>query len=160
MKIPNWLKTYGDTSYRGDCALEDAELMTFFNELRLRYPKLAKIAIHPDNEGLVLGSGHHHHIKQKAKGAIRNGAADIIIVGSPSFVCELKRKDHTKSQWQDGQLDFLQTSQELGAFVCVALGYEAALQAVDYWVMSIQANLTKGLVLDFGLCVVDSVVLF
>ena len=137
MKIPQDIKVFGNMDFRGDCAKEDLELITFFNQLRIKYPKLAKIAIHPDNEGLVLGSGHHHHIKQKAKGAIRNGAADIIIVGSPSFVCELKRKDHTKSQWQDGQLDFLQTSQELGAFVCVALGYEAALQAVDYWVMSI-----------------------
>jgi len=135
MKIPDWLKTYGDTSYRGDCPLEDAELMTFFNELNRLHPQLALVAIHPDNEGLVLGTGHHHHIKQKAKGAIRNGAADIIICGSPSFVCEMKRQDHTKSKWQDGQLDFLQTSQELGAFVCVALGYEAALQAVDTWIM-------------------------
>jgi hypothetical protein len=73
------------------------------------------------------------HIKQKAKGAIRNGAADIIICGCPTFVCEMKRQDHTKSKWQDGQLDFLQTSQELGAFVCVALGYEAALQALNDW---------------------------
>jgi hypothetical protein len=45
----------------------------------------------------------------------------------------MKRQDHTKSKWQDGQLDFLQTSQELGAFVCVALGYEAALQALNDW---------------------------
>lgn len=137
MKIPQDIKVFGNMDFRGDCAKEDLELITFFNQLRIKYPKLAKVAIHPDNEGLVLGTGHQQHIKQKAKGAIRNGAADIIIVGSPSFVCELKRKDHTKSQWQDGQLEFLQTSQELGAFVCVALGYEAALQAVDYWVMSI-----------------------
>ena len=134
MKIPNWLKTYGDTSYRGDCPLEDAELMTFFNELRLRYPKLAQVAIHPDNEGLVLGTGHHHHIIQKAKGAIRNGAADIIIVGSPTFVCEMKRKNHVKSRWQDGQLEFLEASQKQGAFACVALGYEAALLAVEDWI--------------------------
>ena len=133
MKIPNWLQTYGDTSYRGDCPLEDAELMTFFNELNRLHPQLSLVAIHPDNEGLVLGSGHHHHIKQKAKGAIKKGAADIIIVGYPTFVCELKRKDHTKSKWQDGLLDFLQTSQKLGAFVCVALGYEAALQALNDW---------------------------
>ena len=133
MKIPNWLKTYGDTSYRGDCPLEDAELMTFFNELRIKYPDIAKVAIHPDNEGLILGAAHNAHIKQKAKGAIRNGAADIIICGCPTFVCEMKRQDHTKSKWQDGQLDFLQTSQKLGAFVCVALGYEAALQALNDW---------------------------
>lgn len=133
MKIPLDIKVFGDMSFRGDCAKEDLELITFFNQLRIKYPKLAKVAIHPDNEGLVLGTGFNNHIRQKAKGAIRNGAADIIIVGSPSFVCELKRKDHTKSQWQDGQLEFLQTSQELGAFVCVALGYEAALQALNAW---------------------------
>ena len=133
MKIPQDIKVFGDMSFRGDCAKEDLELITFFNQLRIKYPKLAKVAIHPDNEGLVFGTGFNNHTRQKAKGAIRNGAADIIIVGCPSFVCEIKRKDHTKSRWQDGQLDFLQTSQELGAFVCVALGYEAALQALNDW---------------------------
>ncbi len=133
MKIPNWLKTYGDTSYRGDCHLEDAELMTFFNELTRLHPQLALVAIHPDNEGLVLGTGHHHHIKQKAKGAIKKGASDIIIVGNPTFVCEMKRKDHTKSKWEDGQLEFLEASKNNGAFVCIALGYVAALLAVEEW---------------------------
>jgi hypothetical protein len=137
MKIPQDIKVFGNMDFRGDCAKEDLELITFFNQLRIKYPKLAQVAIHPDNEGLVFGTGFNNHTRQKAKGAIRNGAADIIICGCPTFVCEMKRQDHTKSQWQDGQLDFLQTSQELGAFVCVALGYEAALQAVDYWVMSI-----------------------
>ena len=134
MKIPNWLKTYGDTSYRGDCPLEDAELMTFFNELNRLHPHLALVAIHPDNEGLVLGTGHQQHIKQKAKGAIKKGASDIIIVGNPTFVCELKRRDHTKSQWQDGQLEFLEYSLKNGAFVCIALGYESALEAVKDWI--------------------------
>ena len=133
MIIPNDIKVYGNTNFRGDCPLEDAELMTFFNQLRIKYPDIAKVATHPDNEGLILGAAHNAHIKQKAKGAIRNGAADIIICGSPTFVCEMKRQDHTKSKWQDGQLDFLQTSQRLGAFVCVALGYESALQALNDW---------------------------
>ena len=133
MKIPQDIKVFGDMSFRGDCAKEDLELITFFNQLRIKYPKLAKVAIHPDNEGLVFGTGFNNHTRQKAKGAIRNGAADIIICGSPTFVCEMKRQNHTKSKWQDGQLDFLQTSQGLGAFVCVALGYEAALQALNDW---------------------------
>jgi hypothetical protein len=134
MKIPDWLQTYGDTSYRGDCALEDAELMTFFNELNRLHPQLALVAIHPDNEGLVIGAAHNAHIKQKAKGAIRNGAADIIIVGCPAFVCEMKRQDHTRCRWQDGQLEFLEASQKQGAFACVALGYVAALQALKDWI--------------------------
>ena len=137
MKMHEDIKVFGDMDFRGDCALEDDELITFFNQLRIKYPKLAKVAIHPDNEGLIFGTGFNNHTRQKAKGAIRNGAADIIIVGYPTFVCELKRKDHTKSRWQDGQLEFLEASQKQGAFVCVALGYEAALQAVNDWVMSI-----------------------
>jgi len=133
MKMHKDIKVYGNVDFRGDCPLEDAELMTFFNQIRIKYPDIAKVAIHPDNEGLVFGTGFNNHTRQKAKGAIRNGAADIIICGCPTFVCEMKRQDHTKSKWQDGQLDFLQTSQRLGAFVCVALGYEAALQALNDW---------------------------
>ena len=133
MKIPGWLPCYGNTDFRGDCPREDAELMTFFNELKRLYPHLSAIAIHPDNEGLIIGSGHNVHIKQKAKGAIKKGAADIIIVGNPTFVCEMKRQDHTKSRWQDGQLAFLEASKKQGAFVCVALGYVAALQALKDW---------------------------
>ena len=137
MKIPPHIKTYGDMDFRGECPKEDAELITFFNQLKLNYPGLYDVAIHPDNERLISGTGFNAQSRQKAKGAIRNGASDIIIVGNPTFVCELKRQDHTKSKWQDGQLDFLQTSQELGAFVCVALGYEAALNAVkDYILIS------------------------
>jgi hypothetical protein len=136
MKIPDWLPVYGDINFRGDCPREDAELMTFFNELKRIYPHLSAVAIHPDNEGLVIGAAHNAHIKQKAKGAIKKGAADIIIVGNPTFVCEMKRQDHTKSQWQDGQLEFLEASKNNGAFVCVALGYAGALDAVKEWCQS------------------------
>ncbi len=138
MKIPPHIRTYGNMDFRGECPKEDAELITFFNQLKLNYPDLYDVAIHPDNERLITGTGFNAQSRQKAKGAIKKGAADIIIVGSPSFVCEMKRQDHTKSKWQDGQLEFLEASQKRGAFVCVALGYEAALQAVDYWVMSIR----------------------
>ena len=134
MKIPPHIQVFGDVCFMGDCPTEDAELITFFNELAKLYPSLAKVAIHPDNEGLVLGSGHLHHARQKAKGAIKKGAADIIICGNPTFVCELKRRDHTKSRWQDGQLDFLEYGLKNGAFVCVALGYESALEAVKDWI--------------------------
>jgi len=134
MKIPPHIQVFGDVCFMGDCPTEDAELITFFNELAKLYPSLAKVAIHPDNEGLVLGSGHLHHARQKAKGAIKKGAADIVICGNPTFVCEMKRQDHTKSRWQDGQLEFLEASQKQGAFTCVALGYVAALEAVKDWI--------------------------
>ena len=134
MKIPPHIQVFGDVCFMGDCPTEDAELITFFNELAKLYPSLAKVAIHPDNEGLVLGSGHLHHARQKAKGAIKKGAADIVICGNPTFVCEMKRQDHTKSRWQDGQLEFLEYGLKNGAFVCIALGYESALEAVKDWI--------------------------
>lgn len=133
MKIPDWLPVYGDLKYRGECPKEDTELMTFFNELKRLYPHLAAIAIHPNNEGLVQGSGFVYHSRQKAKGAIKKGASDIIIMGNPTFVCELKKKNHVKSYWEDGQQEFLEASKNNGAFVCVAFGYEAALEAVKVW---------------------------
>ena len=120
--------------FRGECPKEDAELITFFNQLKLHYPDLYNIAIHPDNERLISGTGFNAQSRQKAKGAIKKGAADIVICGNPTFVCEMKRQDHTKSRWQDGQLEFLEYSLKNGAFVCIALGYESALEAVKDWI--------------------------
>ena len=120
--------------FRCECPKEDAELITFFNQLKLHYPDLYDVAIHPDNERLISGTGFNAQSRQKAKGAIRSGASDIIIVGNPTFVCEMKRQDHTKSRWQDGQLEFLEYSLKNGAFVCIALGYESALEAVKDWI--------------------------
>lgn len=133
MKVPPHIKTYGDLDFRGECPKEDAELITFFNELAKHYPHLSSVAIHPDNEGKVSGSGFTYHSRQKAKGAINKGASDIIIIGNPTFVCEMKRQDNSKSRWQDWQLEFLENSQKQGAFVCVAFGYKAALEAVKDW---------------------------
>jgi len=45
----------------------------------------------------------------------------------------MKRQDHTKSKWQPGQLEYLEAAHYAGAFVCVALGWEAAMEAVEDW---------------------------
>jgi len=50
-----------------------------------------------------------------------------------SLVMELKRKDHTQSKWQPGQEAYLRAAQAAGAYACIALGYEAAIEAVRYW---------------------------
>ena len=126
MKFPDWLKIYGDLSFRGKCPAESVEQITFFAHLRRQYPhSYGLIAIHPRNEG----ERHHAQtMRQKSEGMTK-GAADIVIPCAPAFVCELKRQNHTKSTWQDGQLEYLEAAQENGAFVCVALGYVAAWQA-------------------------------
>jgi len=66
-------------------------------------------------------------------GGMNTGASDIIIPGCPALVIEMKRRDHTKSKWQAGQIDYLEASKNAGAMVCVALGAEAAIQAVEEW---------------------------
>lgn len=130
MKIPDWLECYGDKKKRGDCPPESAEQITFFNKLRREFPEsYGKIAIHPRNEGKRT---HAQTNKQKAEG-MTAGASDIIIPAAASFICELKRQDHTKSKWQDGQIEYLQASKEQGAFVCLALGWEAAWEAFEEW---------------------------
>jgi hypothetical protein len=66
MKIPNWLKTYGDTSYRGDCPKEDAELM-----LASCYKLLE------DSGRLILGAPNPH--KHEGEEFIHSiSAADVL----------------------------------------------------------------------------------
>lgn len=133
MKFPPWLRVFGDQKYRGDCPLEDLEQITFFNWLRREYPdRYGRIALHPKNEQKRRGRQFRALDKDKAMG-MAPGAADIIIPGAPAFVCEIKRRDHTKSAWQPDQIPYLESSQEAGAFVCVALGSDAARAAFLDW---------------------------
>lgn len=129
MMFPDWLRVYGDTDYRGDCPPETAEQVTFFNQIRNEYPDTwGRIAVHPRNEGKRT---HGQVWRQKAEG-LTAGASDILI--PPGFCCELKRQDHTKSRWQPGQLEYLEAAHNAGAFACVALGWEAAWEALHEWI--------------------------
>ena len=132
MKFPEFLKVYGDQLFRGECPTETSEQVAFFAELKRKYPHLHAIAIHPKNEGKRMKGQFQQLAKDKAMG-LNTGSSDIIIPASPAFVCELKRKDHTQSKFQPWQVEYLENCQRLGAFVCVALGYQAAMQAIDYY---------------------------
>lgn len=132
MKFHPEIKVYGDTSFRGDCPKESAEQITFFNYLRKAHPALGRIAIHPRNEGKrTFGQA----ARQKAEGMTK-GAADVIIPCCPPLVIEIKRRDHTKSSWEDGQIDYLLACQAAGAIVAVALGWEAAVEVLNARVSS------------------------
>ena len=124
---------FGDVTFRGACPQETVEQISFFSRLRREYPdSYGLIAIHPRNEGLKQKGQFSSVLKHSAEG-MTAGAADIIIPGAQSFVCELKRLDHTKSKWQDGQIDYLAAAQNSGAFACVALGAQAAWKAFLAW---------------------------
>jgi len=128
MRFPKWLTVFGDKSYRGDCPREAAEQVTFIQWLRRTYPDtLGAIAVHVRNEGKRTHGQAWH---QKAEG-MTAGAPDVIIPTSPPILIELKRRDHTKSRWQEGQQEYLKAAQDAGAFVCVALGADAAIEALQ-----------------------------
>ena len=125
---------YGDQKWRGKCPRESAEQITFFNRLRTEYPDTwGALALHPRNEQQLRGGQYRGMIRQKAEG-LTPGASDVIIPGATAFVCEIKRKDHTQSRWQPGQVEYLTAAQKAGAFACVALGHDAAWQALQVWV--------------------------
>lgn len=131
MKFDSEIPVYGDIDYRNKkCPTETAEQITFFNWLRREYPdSYGLIAIHIRNEGKRT---IHQAIREKAEGMV-SGAADIVIPGCPTFICELKRIDHTLCKWQEGQQEYLQAAKNNGAFVCVALGHKAAMEAFKEW---------------------------
>lgn len=119
-----------DSDYRGDCPLESAEQQTFFNKIRREFPDTyGKLAFHVRNEG--------KRTKQQAQKEIAEGmtkgVVDIHIPGSPSFVCELKRKDKTKSRLPKDEETFLIEAAKLGAFSCLCYGWEQAWLAFEEW---------------------------
>lgn len=133
MKFPEWLEVYGPQDYRKECPLEGIEQITFFARLRAQYPdSYGLIALHPKNEGKRKGKQFRQLDRDKLLG-LAPGAADIVIPARVSFVCEMKRRDHTLCGWQPKQLDYLLAAYEAGAFVCVALGCDAAWEAFEEW---------------------------
>ena len=134
MKFPKWLRVYGDKNYRGPCPPEEAEHITFINTLRRDYPDLSRIAIHPKNEGR---RNLKQALEEKALGSLNKGAPDIIIPGKITLLCELKQQNHIKSTLLSGQQEYLLAAHNFGAFTCVALGCDAAIQAVEDWIVLI-----------------------
>jgi len=127
MKFNPKIKVFGDKSFRGPCPTEASEQAAVVGKVRREYPETwGKLLIHVQNEGKRRPG---QAMFAKAQG-LTKGAADLIIPAAPTFVCEMKRQDHTKSRWQDGQEDYLIASMEAGAFVCIALGAVAAIEAL------------------------------
>ena len=136
MKLPQDITIYGNTGFRGDCPAEGLEQVTFFARLRRQYPgSYGLIALHPRNEGRRT---HLQVAKEKSEG-MTTGATDIIIPGRQTFVCEIKRRDHTLSNLPKVELDYLRACQSAGARVCIALGVDAAWEAFEDWRRDVEA---------------------
>lgn len=123
------IKYYG-TQETGKHPSEAAEMTTFFGQLKKLHPEIHPIALHIRNEhggnGGQIGTA-------KMQGGFIKGAPDIAIMGSPTFLCEMKSRSK-KSKVKPEQMKFLENADKQGAFCCVAYGYLAALQAVEEWV--------------------------
>jgi len=125
MRIHPRIRLYGDTSFRGKCPSEKAEQITFV--ARVRKTPYGALLVHPRNEGKRTA---RQISTEKAEG-LTTGAADIIIPGSPAFVCELKKRYGARLEPE--QTQYLLLAQDAGAFVCVALGCDAAWEAYQDW---------------------------
>ena len=108
---------------------EAAEMTTFFNQLQKRYPEIHALALHVRNEGK---RDHKDTNIMKMQGGFIKGAPDIVIMGKPTFLCEMKSKSK-KSVVSKDQLKFLENADKRGCFCCVAYGWEAAMEAVEDW---------------------------
>lgn len=126
------IKIFGKTEGTG-FPHEDNELMTFINQVRKKYSKESELMTHIKNEGK---RNVFQYQKDKAKG-LNSGFADIVIIGNPTFVCELKSKNYG-SKPSKKQMDFLNSASDVGAFACVAYGYDNAMLAFKEW-LSMQA---------------------
>lgn len=117
-----------DSGYRGKCPLESAELTTFFNQIRKQYPKTyGLLAFHPRNEGKKTQA----QVQVEKMEGSTPGVSDIII--PPGFVCELKRQDKTQSRLPQVEKDYLEEADLMGAFTCIAYGWEQAWRAFIDW---------------------------
>lgn len=137
MYIPKWLPVYGDLGYRGKCPKELIDQINFISWLQNELPEYHRLTFHPKTEGR---RSHAQSMIDKKSGAMKKGVSDIICVGYPMLVMEIKRSNSKLSTWRDGQLKFLEESKNAGAFVCLALGFEGAKAAFADWVAMQECN--------------------
>lgn len=141
MKIPQWLRTYGDLSFRGASHKEDYVLSSLIDDIRRNYPDTyGLLAFHPKNEGKRTASQSR---VDKMKG-LTKGVCDLVIPGNPTLFLEIKIQDHTKASWSNPeQLAFLKAAHDAGAYVCLAFGYEASIRCFNDWIQLNIKNASK-----------------
>lgn len=122
-------KEYGKPS-QTTALPESTEIINFFSILRAKHPELAKISTHIKNEG----RRDYRQAQFDKLCGMNKGFSDILILGDPPFVCELKtlKKGSALSAHQK---QFLEDAGTAGAFACVAYGSANALRAVEDWLL-------------------------
>ena len=126
----NTFKVYGDLEFRGKDISEDAVHIAFVAWVRYNHPEIAKGLFHLKNEGRRTPQ---QVVMDKKMGSILSGASDIMILGCPSLVLEIKIKDMNSAVWQPNQEQFLNDADANGSFACVAGGLDACKEAFNAW---------------------------
>ena len=137
MKLPTNIQVFGKPEAL-DTASESTHAITFFNKLRREYPAYGAIATHIRNEGKRT---QQQAMRQKAEGMTK-GAADIIIPCCPPFICEMKSRN-PNAKVSPEQIEYLTNAQALGAFVCIAIGYQGAFDAFECFLKKNKKSLQK-----------------
>ena len=128
MKTPTWLPKFGDLPKSTSNPAEDYVLSSLISRIRNDYPSsYGLVAFHVKNESKRT-TGQIR--ADKAKG-LTKGVSDLIVIGNPTLCMEIKKDNSCR--FEDGQLEFLQQAQKQGAFVCLAIGYQGAKDAFEYW---------------------------
>lgn len=128
MKTPTWLPKFGDLPKSTSNPAEDYVLSSLISRIRNDYPSTyGLVAFHVKNESKRT-TGQIR--ADKAKG-LTKGVSDLIVIGNPTLCMEIKKDNSCR--FEDGQLEFLQQAQKQGAFVCLAIGYQGAKDALEYW---------------------------
>lgn len=124
------IDVFGNADWRGVCALEMAEQISFLALLAVDFPVFADVAVHIANEGKRSA---RRGAQMKLEG-LNKGACDIFIPSVPPILIELKRRDHTKSAVSSDQIKYILNAKKIGANACIAIGAQGAIAAVRHYV--------------------------
>ena len=129
MKTPEWLPKFGDLPKSTNNPAEDYVLSSVVSRIRKDYPTTyGLVAFHVKNESKRTTT----QIKIDKMKGLTNGVSDLIVIGNPTLCMEIKKDNSCR--FEDGQLQFLEQAQKGGAFACLAVGYQGALDAFHHWI--------------------------
>ena len=128
MKTPHWLPVFGDLPKATTNPAEDYVLSSLISRIRASYPDTyGLVAFHVKNESKRTQG----QIKADKIKGLTKGVSDLIVIGNPTLCMEIKKDNSCR--FESGQLEFLQQAQKGGAFACLAIGYDGAKAAFEYW---------------------------
>lgn len=115
-----------DSGYRGDCPLEDTDLINLVAWFKHNYPHYSPLLIHVVNESKLPVQAR---VKLKMKG-LQKGFPDLMLLMKNSeysgLMLELKRKDRTKCRTTVEQKEYAVELAEQGFLTTFCYGLDEA----------------------------------